>query len=193
MSQVTDTLPPNAGPAEKLQEMVDKISLLSAYLAAGCLGLLTLLTLGQVACGLLSKVFDGFPSDIAVGWEYSAYLMGTAFMLGGGLTLRAGMQIRVELLLRAFGGRFLRPLEFLAAFMGAAFVSFLAWSLGKFAMASWSTGAVSGESLTPLWIPQAALTVGTTVYALQSIMQVIACMLDKPLINESFKVAGTTE
>ena len=77
--------------------------------------------------------------------------------------------------------------------MGAAFVSFLAWSLGKFAMASWSTGAVSGESLTPLWIPQAALTVGTTVYALQSIMQVIACMLDKPLINESFKVAGTTE
>ena len=46
MSQVTDTLPPNAGPAEKLQEMVDKISLLSAYLAAGCLGLLTLLTLG---------------------------------------------------------------------------------------------------------------------------------------------------
>ena len=193
MSQVTDTLPPNAGPAEKLQEMVDKISLLSAYLAAGCLGLLTLLTLGQVACGLLSKVFDGFPSDIAVGWEYSAYLMGTAFMLGGGLTLRAGMQIRVELLLRAFGGRFRRPLEFLAAFMGAAFVSFLAWSLGKFAMASWSTGAVSGESLTPLWIPQAALTVGTTVYALHSIMQVIACMLDKPLINESFKVAGTTE
>ncbi|MBS1211185.1 MAG: dicarboxylate transporter, DctQ subunit [Proteobacteria bacterium] len=196
MSLDPDALPAQSaqsGTVAKLQRMVDRLALVSAYTAAGCLGLLTLLTLGQVTCGLLSKVIDGFPSDIAVGWEYSAYLMGTAFMLGGGLTLRAGMQIRVELLLRAFDERFRRPLEFLSAAIGAGFVSFLAWSLAMFTLSSYATGAVSGESLTPLWIPQAALTVGTTVYALQSIMQVIACLLKAPLVNESFKVAATTE
>ena len=182
-----------SGPVAKLQGMIDRISLVSAYAAAGCLALLTLLTLAQVTCGLLSKVFDSFPSDIAVGWEYSAYLMGTAFMLGGGLTLRAGMQIRVEILLRAFGGRLLRPLELLSSVLGAAFLGFLAWSLSSFAFSSYSTGAVSGESLTPLWIPQAAFAVGTTVFALQSVMQVIACLLHRPLTNESFKVAATTE
>lgn len=193
MSLDLDVLPTDAGLAAKVQRWIDKLSLVSAYAAAGCLGLLTLLTLGQVACGLLSKVIENFPSDIAFGWEYSAYLMGTAFMLGGGLTLRAGMQIRVELLLRAFGGRLTWPLELLSATLGAGFVSFLCWSLASFAFSSYQTGAASVENLTPLWVPQAALAFGTMVFALQSIMQVIACLMHKPLINESFKVAATTE
>jgi TRAP-type mannitol/chloroaromatic compound transport system permease small subunit len=176
-----------------LERAIDRIALWAAYAAGGCLGILVLLVLGQVACGLLSKVIAGFPSDIPVGWEYGAYLMGTSFMLGGALTLRAGMQIRVELLLRAFGGRFERPLNLLAAILGAAFVAFLAWSLSAFAFDSFRSGQVSGESLTPLWIPQAALAFGTIVFALQCVMQVVACMLDRPLINDSFKVASTTE
>lgn len=177
----------------KLERASDRIALWSAYAAAGCLAALVLLVLGQVACGLLSKVIAGFPSDIPVGWEYGAYLMGTSFMLGGALTLRAGMQIRVELLLRAFDGRFLRPLNFLAAVLGAAFVVFLAWSLSAFAFDSFTSGQVSGESLTPLWIPQATLAFGTIIFALQCVMQVIACMFDRPLINDSFRVASTTE
>ena len=193
MSPHSDTASVDGGGFSVLQRIVDRISLISAYLASICLGGLTLLTLGQVALGVLSKFSHAFPSDIAVGWEYSAYLMGTAFMLGGGLTLRAGMQIRVEILLRAFGGRLLRPLELLSSVLGAAFLGFLAWSLSSFAFSSYSTGAVSGESLTPLWIPQAAFAVGTTVFALQSVMQVIACLLHRPLTNESFKVAATTE
>lgn len=193
MSLDLDALPAGTGPVAKLQRVIDRISLVSAYVAAGCLGCLTVMTLVQVALGLLSKMNPAFPSDIKVGWEYSAYLMGTAFMLGGGLTLRAGMQIRVELLLRAFGGRLLWPLELLSSVLGAGFVSFLAWSLSTFAFAAYSTGAVSVENLTPLWVPQAAFALGTTVFALQSIMQVIACVLHKPMINESFKVAATAE
>ena len=185
--------PARSGPVELLQRVIDRISLVSAYVAAGCLGGLTLLTLGQVALGLLSKVSHSFPSDIAVGWEYSAYLMGTAFMLGGALTMRAGMQIRVEIVMRSFGGRFERPLEIVASTIGAAFVSFLAVSLALFAADSFSSGQVSGGSLTPLWVPQFTLALGTTVYALQSIMRVIAAVLNKPLVNESFNVAAASE
>ena len=182
-----------SGPVAKLQGMIDRISLVSAYAAAGCLALLTLLTLAQVACGLLSKVFDSFPSDIAVGWEYSAYLMGSSFMFGAALTMRAGMQIRVQIILQSFGGRFQRPLEVISSAIGAAFVTFLAYSLACFAFESYISDQVSGGSLTPLWIPQASLALGTAIYALQSIMHVLAALLGKPLVNESFKVASATE
>lgn len=189
----TDVRPADSGPVAMLQRTIDRISLVSAYVAAGCLGGLTLLTLGQVTLGVLSKFSHAFPSDISVGWEYSAYLMGTAFMLGGALTMRAGMQIRVQIVLRSFGGRFERPLEIISSTIGAAFVSFLAVSLSLFAAESFTSGQVSGGSLTPLWIPQFTLALGTTVFALQSIMRVIAAVLDKPLINESFKVASASE
>lgn len=188
-----DTLPGETGLVATLQRIIDRISLVAAYVAAGCLGGLTLLTLGQVALGVLSKFSHVFPSDIAVGWEYSAYMMGTAFMLGAALTMRAGMQIRVQIVLRSFGGRFERPLEIISSMIGAAFVSFLAVSLTLFAVESFTSGQVSGGSLTPLWIPQATLALGTTVYALQSIMRVIAVLLDRPLTNESFKVAATSD
>lgn len=188
-----DTLPGETGLVAMLQRTIDRISLVAAYVAAGCLGGLTLLTLGQVALGVLSKFSHVFPSDIAVGWEYSAYMMGTAFMLGAALTMRAGMQIRVQIVLRSFGGRIERPLEIISSMIGAAFVSFLAVSLTLFAVESFTSGQVSGGSLTPLWIPQATLALGTTVYALQSIMRVIAVLLDRPLTNESFKVAATSD
>jgi len=193
MSLELDALPADTGPIAMVQRIIDRISLVSAYVAAGCLGGLTLLTLGQVALGLLSKLSHVFPSDIAVGWEYSAYLMGTAFMLGGALTMRAGMQIRVQIVMRSFGGRFERPLEIISSTIGAGFVSFLAWSLAMFAADSFSSNQVSGGSLTPLWIPQFTLALGTTVFALQSIMRVIAAVLNKPLVNESFKVASASE
>ncbi len=188
-----DVLPDDTGVVAMLQKTIDRISLVAAYVAAGCLGGLTLMTLGQVALGVLSKFSHAFPSDIAVGWEYSAYMMGTAFMLGGALTMRAGMQIRVQIVMKSFGGRFERPLEIISSTIGAAFVSFLAVSLTLFAAESFVSGQVSGGSLTPLWVPQATLALGTTVFALQSIMRVIAAVLDKPLVNESFKVASTSE
>ena len=125
MSPHSDTASVDGGGFSVLQRIVDRISLISAYLASICLGGLTLLTLGQVALGVLSKFSHAFPSDIAVGWEYSAYLMGSSFMFGAALTMRAGMQIRVQIILQSFGGRFQRPLEVISSAIGAAFVTFL--------------------------------------------------------------------
>ena len=193
MSPHSETAAVDGGMFSVLQRIVDRISLISAYLASVCLGGLTLLTLGQVALGVLSKFSPAFPSDIAVGWEYSAYLMGSSFMFGAALTMRAGMQIRVQIILQSFGGRFQRPLEVISSAIGAAFVTFLAYSLACFAFESYISDQVSGGSLTPLWIPQASLALGTAIYALQSIMHVLAALLGKPLVNESFKVASATE
>jgi TRAP-type mannitol/chloroaromatic compound transport system permease small subunit len=181
------------GPIAAFQRGVDALALVAAYIAAFCLVAMVLLVLAEITVGLLSRVIPGVPNGIRFAWEYSAYLMGSAFMFGGALTLRSGMQIRVELLLRAGNGRFERPLEIFSSLVGAFFLSTLAWSLTHFAWKSWASGQVSGDTLTPLWIPQGALAFATIVFALQAIARLLSCLARLPLDNESFKVASASE
>ena len=182
-----------AGPIAAFQRFVDVLALASAYVAAGCLVAMVLLVLAEIGTGLLSRVIPSMPSGIRFAWEYSAYLMGAAFMFGGALTLRSGMQIRVEMLLRAGNGRFERPLELFASLVGAAFLVMLAWSLTAFAWQSWTSSQVSGDTLTPLWIPQGALALATAIFALQALARFLSCLARLPLDNDAFKVASASE
>ena len=175
------------------QRFVDMLALAGAYLAAACLTAMVLLVLAEISTGLLSRVIPSMPSGIRFAWEYSAYLMGSAFMLGGALTLRSGMQIRVELLLRAGQGRFERPLEIFSSLVGAVFLGMLAWSLAAFTLQSWNSSQVSGDTLTPLWIPQSALLLGTAIFALQAFARFLSCLARLPLDNDDFKVASASE
>lgn len=182
-----------SSPLEVFQRLADWLALVSAYLAAVCLAALTFLVLAEIAVALLSKFIPAVPSGISIAWEYSSYLMGAAFMFGGALTLRAGMQIRVELLLRAGKGRFERPLELLSSALGAGFMVFLAWYLTAFAYQSYVSGQVSADSDTPLWIPQAALAWATAIFALQTVARVFGCLAGLKLDNDAFKVASASE
>lgn len=184
---------PSAGSIAAFQRGVDTLSLGAAYVAAGCLVAMVLLVLAEIATGLLSRVIPAMPSGIRFAWEYSAYLMGASFMFGGALTLRSGMQIRVEMLLRAGNGRYERPLELLSSLVGALFLGVLAWSLTAFTWQSWSSSQVSGDTLTPLWIPQGALALATTIFALQALARFLSCLARLPLDNDAFKVASASE
>ena len=175
------------------QRIVDALALAAAYVAAACLVAMVLLVLAEISVGLLSRVFKSVPSGIRFVWEYSAYLMGASFLFGGALTLRSGMQIRVELLLRASNGRFERPLEIFSSLIGALFLAILAWSLTNFAWQSWVSTQVSGDTLTPLWIPQGALALATLIFALQAFARLLSCLARLPLDNDSFKVASASE
>ncbi len=184
---------PGANAVATFQRFVDALSLAAAFVAAACLVAMVLLVLAEISVGLLSRVFPQVPSGIRFAWEYSAYLMGAAFMFGGALTLRAGMQIRVELLLRAANGRFERPLELFSSLIGAGFLGMLAWSLTAFTWQSWTSAQVSGDTLTPLWIPQGALALATFIFALQALARFLSCLARLPLDNERFKVASASE
>lgn len=187
--------PANAGVrmVATFQRIVDALALAAAYVAAACLVAMVFLVLAEISVGLLSRVFKSVPSGIRFAWEYSAYLMGASFLFGGALTLRSGMQIRVELLLRADNGRFERPLEIFSSLIGALFLAILAWSLTNFAWQSWVSTQVSGDTLTPLWIPQGALALATLIFALQAIARFLSCLARLPLDNDSFKVASASE
>ncbi|MEO8546485.1 MAG: TRAP transporter small permease [Burkholderiaceae bacterium] len=181
------------GPIGVFQRAVDSLSMAAAYVACACLVVMVLLVLAEISVALLSRFIPGVPSGIRFAWEYSAYLMGSAFMFGGALSLRSGMQIRVELLLRAGRGRFMRPLELFSSLLGASFLALLAWSLIAFAWRSWVSGQVSGDTLTPLWIPQSSLALATSIFALQALARLLSCIVGLPLINEDFKVASLAE
>jgi TRAP-type C4-dicarboxylate transport system permease small subunit len=182
-----------AGPYAAFRRIADGIALAGGYAAALCLAALVALVTAEILLSLASKAFKGLPPDIGIAWEYSSYLMGIAFLLGSGMTLRAGMHVRVELLLRAGNGRFVRPCEIAAAAVGLIFSGLLAWSLARFTLQSFFSNQVSGESLTPLWIPQSALAVGAFVLFVQMLLRLAASILDKPLEDKALGIATLPE
>ena len=181
------------GAFAAFRNAADAIAVASAHAAVLCLAALVALVTAEIVLALLSKVFPSLPPGIGIAWEYSSYLMGISFLLGSGLTLRAGMHIRVELLLRAGNGRHARVLEVVSAAIGAAFTGLLAWSLFRFTVQSYVSSQVSGDSLTPLWIPQAALTVGAAVLFLQMLLRLISALLDQPLEDKTLGIATLPE
>jgi TRAP-type mannitol/chloroaromatic compound transport system permease small subunit len=152
-----------------------------------------LLILAEIAVAFLSRFVPGVPSGIEFAWEYSAYLMGVSFLLGSALALRAGSHVRVELLLRAGHGRHARLFEILSSALGAAFCCFLAWTMVSFALQSFTSGQVSGDTFTPLWIPQAALALGAIVLAVQMVARLLASLFGLPVDDPSLGAATILE
>lgn len=177
-----------------LEGIADGLSLAAAFLAAGCIVALTGLILAEIGVAFLARFIASLPSGIGVGWEYSAYLMGGAFMLGAGMTLRAGQQIRVELLLRAAGGRYARVLEIASCVLGSAITVFLAYTLIVFTYRSFLSGEVSQDSFTALWIPQAGLSLGAVILALQMLVRTLVSMtsgkVDRPELGAATQIEG---
>lgn len=184
---------PRDGAFGVFRNAADSVAIAAAYAAAACLAALVALVTAEILMALLSRIMPGLPPGVSFAWEYSAYLLGASFMLGSGLTLRAGMHIRVELLMRAAGGRLERFCEIASALVGAAFTALLAWSFTAFTFRSYWSGQVSSESLTPLWIPQAALAAGAGVLALQMVLRLAAAVLGEPVEDKELGVATLPE
>jgi TRAP-type C4-dicarboxylate transport system permease small subunit len=177
----------------RLLSVIDSLGRLGGAFAALALAALTLIILSEITVRLLSNYIDGFPAAVPMAWEFSSYLMGIAFMAGAAMTLRAGSHIRVSILIGQLpaGGR--RVLEVIASATGLALTTFLAWSLALFTWGSYSRGQTSISSDTPVWIPEAAITLGAVLLALQMFARLIQALWGLPVEDPSLKVASTTE
>lgn len=179
-------------PVAVLHSTADGIALAAAFLAAACIVALTGLILTEIAVAFTARFVPSMPAGIGIGWEYSAYLMGGAFMLGAGMTLRAGQQIRVELLLRAWDGRFARWCELASCLVGTATTVFLGVTMCQLTLRMFASGEASQDSFTPLWIPQSALTVGAIILAAQMVLRTLACIVnarvDRPELGAATQI-----
>lgn len=188
------TVSPDArGPVAALQGAADAVSLAGAWMAGFCIIGLTLLVLTDILLAFFSQYLSFVPSGTGIGWEYSAYLMGAAFLLGSGMTLRAGLQLRVELILSSKKAGLVRVLEIFSAALGCAVTSALAWWLWKFTLRTYGYGEVSQESFTPLWIPQAVLTLGAAMLAFQMLARLVTALAGQPVNNSRLGAASAIE
>lgn len=135
----------------------------------------------DILLAFFSQYLSFVPSSTGIGWEYSAYLMGAAFLLGSGMTLRAGLQLRVELVMSSNRPRLVRLLEIVSSALGTAVTCALTWWLLGFTMRTYGYGEVSQESFTPLWIPQAVLTLGAAVLAFQMSARLVSALAGNPV------------
>ena len=148
------------------------------------------LILVEVGLAVLGKLPIGVSYDIQVGWEYSAYLMGAVFMFGAAAGLRAGSHVRVSILLARTSGPANMALEAVSTLFGLFVTGFLTWSLFNFTLRAWNNGQLSSGSLTPLWIPDAALTLGALLLALQLAARLLRVLLGLPPEDASLQIGS---
>ncbi|WP_128927869.1 TRAP transporter small permease subunit [Bradyrhizobium guangxiense] len=176
-------------PLRILLDGIDRLGRLDGWIGGGCLLMLTLLMLCEVATRFLSNFLSFFPPTISIAWEYSSYLMAASFTFGAAMTLRVGGHIRVVLLLKNAPRPMQRALEILSAAAGFAFMAFLTSAMAKFAFAAYTRGQVSTSSDTPLWFPEAVVTFGMLLLTLQFLARAIQAGLGLPLEDHRMKAS----
>jgi TRAP-type C4-dicarboxylate transport system permease small subunit len=187
---------PNAAAPAWLRPVldgIDRLSRLDGWLGAACLMTLTSLMIAEVVVRALSNVIPWVPADIPVAWEYSSYLMAATFTFGAAMTLRAGGHIRVTLVLARVSPVVRRRMEVVLAVLGAAFCGFLAWSMAYFTWRSFESGQTSVSSGTLVWIPQALVTFGVFLLAIQFIARFFHAAFGLPLEDLSMRAGEVAE
>jgi TRAP-type C4-dicarboxylate transport system permease small subunit len=187
--------PNAAAPAwlRPILDAIDNLSRLDGWLGAGCLAALTSLMLAEVALRALSNIFPWVPADIPVAWEYSSYLMAATFTFGAAMTLRAGGHIRVTLVLARVSPKVRRRMETVLAIVGTFLCGFLAWSMAYFTWRSFESGQTSVSSGTLVWIPQAFVTFGVFLLAVQFVARFFQAAFGLPLEDLSMRAGEVAE
>ncbi len=129
--------------------------------AAGVLlvavGVLTLVPIGARLLGLPAHSWD----------EVATYCMAGSAFLGLAATWRAGVHVRMELLVTRVPGMAGRLLQMLALAITLLACAYFAWYATRFAWLSYAMNDVSQGLLPiPLWIPQLSMVVGLLLLCL---------------------------
>jgi len=143
-----------------MRKFLDVVYNAAAYLAA----LFLVGTLTMILLGIFGRIlnFQVRGSD-----AYAGYLMAGSGFLALAHTLKRSEHIRVTLVLQLLKGGAHRALQLVAIAIGAVLAVALAWYSVRLAWLSYAYHDVSsGNDVTPLWIPQIAMALGTLIFAI---------------------------
>ncbi|MGY9047108.1 C4-dicarboxylate ABC transporter permease [Puniceibacterium antarcticum] len=164
--QSSDTLPRQ--PFDAIIVPIDALTRFANLVA----GLALLMILGLITAEIISRNLLG--SSLAFSWDYAAYAMGAAFMMGSADALRNGAHVRVTALLETVPHTASRVLEFGACLAGLATCAALAWALSEMALLSFQRGSTSATVMrTPLAWPQSLVAMGAIILTLQCLAQLL--------------------
>jgi C4-dicarboxylate transporter DctQ subunit len=177
-----------ADPLGRALDVIDALSVAGAWAAVGCILAILCLIVGEVAARNL------FNYSIHFAWEFSAYFMGATFMLGDGYALRAGAQIRVNVLITGVRGDVARVIDLGATVLTAAVALYLSYALFLLTWLSWERGSKSAmASELPLWTPQVALAAGAAIFTLQLVARAARLLRGEPGEDPRLRLARDIE
>lgn len=150
-----------------MRRLLDSLYRCTAWLAAFFMVAL----LAMVVLSIVSRQLQFHVPGVDA---YAGYMMAAAAFLSLAYTLKKGEHIRVTLILNALKGGWRKGLE-LWSLGAAGFLAVLfAWYSCKLAYDSWLFNDVSTSSdATPLWLPQLSMAVGSVVFAIAFIDELV--------------------
>lgn len=162
-----------------MRALLDALYRLSGWLAVLCLVAIAVLVGLQVLGRLVDTIMKlaGYPPYgflVAGLAEIAGYLLAISSLMALASTLKAGVHVRVTLLLSALGERARRPLEIVVLGAAAVFSAYMTWQVGRLAYDSWQFNEVS-YGLVPLQLawPQAAMAVGLAIFTIALIDELV--------------------
>ena len=140
-----------------LRRLLDGLYLAAGYLAGLCLIAILLL---MIALSLGRE----FGINIQSGDDFTAWCLAAMSFLGLAHTFKSAELIRMGLVVERLQGRSRQIMEIVALTIGILIVGFMSWAMIIMTYDSWLLNDLSsGVIAVPLWIPQLALAVGSSI------------------------------
>lgn len=166
-----------------LRLWLDRLYLYCGYIAATALIIILILVSLQMAARWTGEVFPGST-------DYAGYFMAASTFFAFAYSLNNGSHIRVNLLLNLMGSR-RRWLEIWCLTIASGLAVFWAWHAVKSTYWSYKLKDISqGLDATPIWIPQLAMSIGSVVFAVAIIDNLVQMIFSG---NNSIKVRSIGE
>ena len=153
-----------------MRRVLDRLYKASEYLAAAFLAAIGLVVLAQVLCNIANailKLTTGESGDYAIPSyaEFSGFFLASTSFLALAGTFRAGVHIRVSLLIQHISGSARRVIEIFCLIVAILLVAYFSWYMLLLIMESFEYQDMSpGLIAVPLWIPQISVGVGLIVF-----------------------------
>jgi TRAP-type C4-dicarboxylate transport system permease small subunit len=152
-------------------------------------GLFMIAVLATIILSILGRQFDFYIRGID---SYAGYFMASASFLALAGTLAKGDHIRVTLVIGHLTGNARRGLELFCLVMAVAISGAFAFYSVKMAWWSYKFNDIStANDATPLWIPQIGMALGTVVFCIAFIEELVLVLLGKQIEKPAAEMART--
>jgi TRAP-type C4-dicarboxylate transport system permease small subunit len=145
--------------------------------------------LATIVLSILGRQLDFYIRGID---SYAGYFMAAASFLALAGTLAKGDHIRVTLVIGRLTGNARRGLELFCLVMAVAISGALAFYSVKMAWWSYKFNDIStANDATPLWIPQIGMALGTVIFCIAFIEELVLVLLGKQIEKPAAEMART--
>ncbi|PZX19840.1 TRAP-type C4-dicarboxylate transport system permease small subunit [Palleronia aestuarii] len=145
------------------------------WLAGAALFMIAALILAQIALRLVGR-------QIPSADDFAAWSLSASIFLALPMALTHGDHIQVTSLRQLLPPRIDRAADLVASALALGIMGWGAWTIIGYVMESYTYGDVSqGIVATPLWIPQSAMAIGATLFALAFAERLVRLFLGLPV------------